>query len=115
MRIASNFGGGVAGWGTACGAVTGAAMSIGLLMGTNGTESLEEFEEKREKMRNLSQEFNQAFEEKWGHVNCYDLLGVNTRTPEGKAKYEEMKARGETKCGEYVEWAAEKVLELLKK
>jgi len=115
MRIASNFGGGVAGWGTACGAVTGAAMSIGLLMGTDGTESLEEFEEKREKMRSLTQEFNQAFEEKWGHVNCYDLLGVNTRTPEGKAKYEEMKARGETQCGEYVEWAAEKVLELLKK
>jgi C_GCAxxG_C_C family probable redox protein len=115
MRIASNFGGGVAGWGTACGAVTGAAMSIGLLMSTDGTESLEEFEEKREKMRSLTQEFNQAFEEKWGHVNCYDLLGVNTRTPEGKAKYEEMKARGETQCGEYVEWAAKKVLELLKK
>ncbi len=115
MRIASNFGGGVAGWGTVCGAVTGAAMSIGLLMGTDGTESLEEFEEKREKMRSLTQEFNQAFEEKWGHVNCYDLLGVNTRTPEGKAKYEDMKARGETHCGEYVKWAAKKVLELLKK
>jgi len=113
MRIASNFGGGVAGWGSACGAVTGAAMAIGLIMGTDGTESPEEYEENREKMRALTQKFNQAFEEKWGHINCYDLLGVNTRTPEGKARYEEMKARGETECANYVEWAAEKILELV--
>jgi C_GCAxxG_C_C family probable redox protein len=113
MRIASNFGGGVAGWGSACGAVTGAAMAIGLIMGTDGTESPEEYEENREKMRALTQKFNQAFEEKWGYINCYDLLGVNTRTPEGKARYEEMKDRGETECSNYVEWAAEKVLELV--
>lgn len=113
MRLASNFGGGVAGWGSACGAVTGAAMAIGLMMGTDGTESKEEFEGKREKMRELTQRFAGAFEEKWGHINCYDLLGVNTRTPEGKKRYEEMKERGETHCAEYVEWAAEKVIELV--
>jgi len=65
-------------------------------------------------MRALTQVFNNAFEEKWGNVNCYGLLGVNTRTPEGKARYEEMKARGETHCEEYVEWAAEKVLSILR-
>jgi C_GCAxxG_C_C family probable redox protein len=113
MRIASNFGGGVAGWGSACGAVTGAAMAIGLIMGTNGTESPEEYEEKREKMRDLTQKFHKAFEDRWGHINCYDLLGVNTRTPEGKVRYEEMKAKGETECADYVEWAAEKILELV--
>ena len=38
IRQASNFGGGVAGWGSACGAVTGAAMAIGLMLGTDGDE-----------------------------------------------------------------------------
>jgi C_GCAxxG_C_C family probable redox protein len=113
MELASNFGGGVAGWGTACGAVTGGAMALGLLMGTDGTESSDNFLEKRLKMRELTQNFLLDFEEKWGHINCYDLLGVNTRTPEGKKRYEEMKEKGETHCAEYVEWAAEKILELI--
>jgi len=114
MRLASNFGGGVAGWGSACGAVTGAAMGFGLLMGTEGDENPDEFQVKRERMRALTQVFMKAFEEKWGNVGCYGLLGVNTRTPEGKARYEEMKARGETRCEEYVRWAAEKAVAILR-
>ncbi len=113
MRLASNFGGGGAGWGSLCGAVSGSVMAVGLLLGTEGTESPEEFHSKRAKMREITQEIMQEFESRWGHVNCYDLLGVNTRTPEGKQKYELMKERGETHCAEYVEWAAEKVLEAL--
>jgi len=114
MRLASNFGGGVAGWGSVCGAVSGAAMAIGLAMGTEGEEKPDEFKAARDRMRALTQAFNRAFEERWGRVDCYGLLGVNTRTPEGKARYEEMKARGETHCDEYVRWAAEKVISLLK-
>ncbi len=113
MRVASNFGGGVAGWGSACGAVTGAAMAFGLLMGTEGDENPDEFKQKRDRMRAMTQVFNKAFEEKWGNVNCYGLLGVNTRTPEGKARYDEMKARGELHCEDYVKWAAEKVVSIL--
>lgn len=114
MRLASNFGGGVAGWGSACGAVTGAAMAFGLLMGTEGDENPGEFKVKRDRMRALTQVFIKAFEEKWGNVGCYGLLGVNTRTPEGKARYEEMKARRETHCEEYVRWTAEKALAILR-
>ena len=113
MKIASNFGGGGAGWGSLCGAVSGSVMAVGLLLGTEGTESPELFQSKRERMRAITQEIMGEFENHWGHVDCYDLLGVNTRTPEGKQRYEEMKARGETYCAEYVEWAAEKVLEIL--
>jgi C_GCAxxG_C_C family probable redox protein len=114
MRIASNFGGGVAGWGSACGAVTGAVMAFGLIMGTEGDENPDDFKVKRDRMRALTQVFMKAFEEKWGNVGCYGLLGVNTRTPEGKARYDEMKARGETHCDEYVKWAADKVLTILR-
>ena len=113
MRLASNFGGGGAGWGSLCGAVSGSVMAVGLLLGTEGTENPDEFQSKRERMREITQEIMQGFESQWGHVNCYALLGVNTRTPEGKKRYEGMKERGETHCAEYVEWAAEKVLEVL--
>jgi C_GCAxxG_C_C family probable redox protein len=113
VRLASNFGGGIAGWGSACGAVSGAAMAIGLIMGTEGTEPLEDFEETREKMRALTQVFHKSFEEKWGHIGCFDLLGVDTRTPKGKELYEEMKEKGETHCSQYVDWTVKKVLELI--
>jgi C_GCAxxG_C_C family probable redox protein len=113
MRIASNFGGGVAGWGSICGAVSGAAMALGLVYGTSGDEAEDEFNEKRTKMRALTQELMRAFEGEWGHIDCYGLLGFSTRTPEGKARYDELKAKGLLHCDEYVRWAERKSLELM--
>jgi C_GCAxxG_C_C family probable redox protein len=113
LRIASNFGGGVGGWGSICGAVSGANMALGLLYGTDGTESFDEFMEKRDKQKSLAKEFMRSFEDKFGSVNCLKLLGVDFRTEEGNKIYEEMKARGETHCGEYVEWAAKKTLDII--
>jgi len=113
MRIASNFGGGVAGWGDVCGAVSGAAMALGLVYGTSGDEAEKEFSEKRKQIRTLTQELMKAFEEEWSHVDCYGLLECNTRIPEGKAKYDEMKAKGLLHCDEYVQWAERKALELM--
>lgn len=114
MRIASGFGGGVGGWGSVCGAVSGAVMALGLIHGTEGTETVDEFSRKRDHQREMSQRFLAAFEEEFGTVNCMDLLGVDRRTEEGKIKYDEMKARGETHCGEYVEWASSQMLKILK-
>ena len=114
MRIASNFGGGLAGWGSACGAVSGATMAIGLLFGTEGSETPEDYESKREFQRTLTQKFMKAFEEEWGTIKCLDLLGVDFRTPEGKEIYELMKLREETHCPDYVTWSAEKVLKMIK-
>jgi len=114
MRIASGFGGGVGGWGSVCGAVSGAIMVLCLINGTEGTETADDFKRKRDHQRELSQKFLAAFEEKFGTVNCMDLLGVDRRTEEGRIKYDEMKARGETHCGEYVEWASSYMLEILK-
>ncbi len=114
LRIASNFGGGVAGWGSVCGAVSGASMAIGLLLGTEGWETPEVFERKREFQRSFIQEFMKAFEEEWGTIKCLDLLGVDFRTPEGKEIYELMKRREETHCPEYVTWSAEKVVNMIR-
>jgi hypothetical protein len=62
-------------------------------------------------MRTQTQKFLKAFEDKWGHINCFDLLGADTRTPEGKAKHESNKAKGIYFCEDFVEWTADKVLE----
>jgi len=115
MRIASLFGGGVGGWQSVCGAVSGACMALGLLKGTNGNEDLDAFTEMRQDARDACQEFMRAFEARWGAVNCLDLLGVDFRTEEGREVYEGMKERGETNCGEYVVSAAEMMIEILSK
>jgi C_GCAxxG_C_C family probable redox protein len=62
MRIASLFSGGVGGWQSVCGAVSGACMALGLLKGTNGNEDLDAFTEMRQDSRDACQEFMRAFE-----------------------------------------------------
>ena len=115
MRIASNFGGGVAGLGNICGALSAGMMALGLIHGTNGNDSKEEFEEKRNKLRDISQGLLLDFEREFGSMNCVYLLGIDRRTEEGKKLYDEKKSRGELRCDEYVEWTASKVLNILKK
>ena len=115
MRIASNLGGGIAGWGEICGAVSGAAMVLGLAYGTDGDEAKTTFDDMRTRERKLMQEFLKSFEERWGHLGCCALLGCTDCTPEARTKHaEELKAKGENHCDEYVDWAAEKTLDIIK-
>ena len=114
MRANSNLGGGGAGWGSLCGAVNGGCQVYGLLMGTNGDEPREEFRAKRKKMREKTEVYLKAFEEKWGHINCFDLLGANMRTEEGKKKYKENRAKGIYFCEDYVKWSSAKIIELIR-
>jgi C_GCAxxG_C_C family probable redox protein len=113
MKAASSLGGGVGGWGSACGAATGATIALGLAYGTDGEETLEEYSEKRGHLRDMSQVLLREFENEFGSVNCMDLLGVDRRTEEGKARYAEIKAQGLVKCDEYVAWCAKRTLEVL--
>jgi C_GCAxxG_C_C family probable redox protein len=116
MKTASNLGGGVAGVGSICGAITGGAMAIGLIMGTEGIEPPQKFDEMRVKERKITLELIDAFNKKWGNINCSDLLGCPGCTPEQRAKRgDELRARGESHCDEYVEWAAAETLKILKK
>ena len=74
---------------------------------------MEEFEGKRAAMRNITQEFLQSFEKEFGSINCMDLLGVDRRTEEGRKRYDELKDQSAFRCDEYVDWAAEKTLEMI--
>ena len=113
MRIASAFGGGVGGWGSVCGAASGAAMAYGLIHGSEGNETYDDYQEKRKHTRDRIQEFMAAFEGEFGTVKCLDLLGVDFRTEEGRKRYEELRKQGVFRCQEYVEWTSEKTIELL--
>jgi C_GCAxxG_C_C family probable redox protein len=116
MRIASNLGGGVAGWGDTCGALLGGVMSIGLLYGTEGGESHKEFAEKRLRERKITQGLIKEFQARWNEVLCRDLLGCPGCSPEERAKRgEELRARGESHCDEYVDWTAGKTPEVIQK
>jgi C_GCAxxG_C_C family probable redox protein len=113
LRIASGFGGGVAGWGSVCGAASGAIMALTLLNGTDGGETPGGFQERRDRLRDVSQDFLKSFEGEFGSVNCVDLLGVDRRTEEGKKRYDELKVKSVFRCSEYVDWATERVLKML--
>jgi C_GCAxxG_C_C family probable redox protein len=115
VRMASNLGGGVAGWGDMCGAIIGGVMVVGLIYGTNGDEPLQKFDEMRLKERKLTLELIRGFKEKWGNVGCCSLLGCEGCTPEERAKRgEDLRARGESHCDEYVDWAAVKTLDIIR-
>ena len=113
MKAASSLGGGVGGWGSACGAATGAVIALSLIHGTDGEEALRDFQAKRGRLREMSQVLLREFEDAFGSVNCMDLLGVDRRTDEGKVRYQEIKDQCTDRCNHYVDWAAKRVLETL--
>ena len=114
LRVASNLGGGVAGWGDMCGALLGGVMAIGFVYGTNGDEPVQEFDDMRLSERRITQELIKEFKEKWGHVGCCSLLGCEGCTPDERTRRgEELRARGESHCDDYVDWVAVKSLEII--
>jgi C_GCAxxG_C_C family probable redox protein len=114
MKIASVFGGGIGGTGNVCGAVSGAAMCLGMALGTTGNEPSEEFKETREKVRELVKEVIFKFTNAWGTVCCEHLKAMD----EGKEKLVGTKRQNQQPeqkmCGEYVAWASDMVIRLLK-
>lgn len=106
LKLASSFGSGI-NEGLVCGAVIGACLAIGINYGyTDGGDI-----SAKEKTKNIVTSFKQKFREKFGTINCSELLGLDMSDPEMKAR------AGEdglyiTKCPEFVSYAAKLVEEL---
>lgn len=117
MKAASLTGASVGYSGSACGAVVGIATALGLVYGTDGEESLEEFQEKRENNMALIRPLLREFKETFGFVNCKDLTGLDFLVDEDLEKWPAVSAerneKGPVKCDDYIDWAAKKVLEIL--
>ena len=79
LRLAGTFGGGIAGSGETCGAVTGGLMVIGLRQGIIDPQDPKSKERSREQGRRFMERFASVF----GSTKCRDLLGCDPGTTEG--------------------------------
>jgi C_GCAxxG_C_C family probable redox protein len=106
LRLATMFGGGVAGSGDGmCGAVTGALMAISMRYGMGGIEELAN----KTKTYELGRQFMVEFEKRIGSCRCESILGLCIGVPENLQKAREMKLF-ETVCSDVVA-AASDILE----
>jgi C_GCAxxG_C_C family probable redox protein len=114
LKIASVFGGGIGGSGKVCGAVSGAAMVLGLALGTTGNESPIVFKKQREKANALVKKFISKFTEAWGTVCCEHLKAMD-EGKENRVGLQRQNQKPEEKmCDEYVEWASDFITNILK-
>jgi C_GCAxxG_C_C family probable redox protein len=102
LKISQPFGGGIAGTGSTCGAVTGALLAIGLRHGRFRPEDAAA----KDKTYALVLEFINRFRERHGSIVCRELIGVDLGAPEG---HEEARRRGlfTERCSLFVSQAAE--------
>ncbi len=103
--VASAFGGGIARRGYTCGAVSGAALAVGLALGR--MDASESRNPSYEAMGRFLDEFGQRF----GSVMCKDISGVDFLTKEGQREYKE-RVHAE-KCCPVVRFAARRICEIL--
>lgn len=94
---ATAFGGGMGRSGHICGAVSGGLIAIGLAVGRTEAKDEDGKQEAYEAARQLLQ----SFRRQWGALTCRELTQCDLSTPEGYAKYKELKLH-ETKCSKIV-------------
>ena len=78
-HIAAPFGGGLAHRGETCGAVSGAAMVIGLKFGNTSAED----KDSKENAHQLTEELIKRFESRHGTITCRELIDWDISTPNG--------------------------------
>ncbi len=107
-RMATPFGGGVARWGTICGALIGGAMALGFCYGRTQAEE----KEKKEKTYKKVQEMLREFEEDFGTIQCKNLIQLNLSDPADRQKFQEMKLIN--RCSQFVAKSVESARRLLR-
>jgi C_GCAxxG_C_C family probable redox protein len=108
LRLSQPFGGGIAGGGDWCGALTGAFLAAGLKYGRVRPEDAAA----KDKTYAVVRELTSRFAAGHGSFKCRDLLGCDIGTPEGRRKADELKLH-RTKCEDLVAGAVALLEELL--
>jgi C_GCAxxG_C_C family probable redox protein len=108
------FTGGIGGQQKApCGAVSAAAICLGLRHHTYATDK-QKTKQARLDARQHSSEFINSFIDKFGSIVCFDLVGIDFSKPGGYQRFQESGVWKE-KCDNFVQFAIEKLYELDKK
>lgn len=97
-RIATGLCGGVSRTCGECGAVNGAILGLGLLMGRDSQE------ESAEDCYAAVQSFKKAFEDRFGSTNCRTLTGCDLGTDEGQRSFVDLNLK--QTCSKITEQAA---------
>jgi C_GCAxxG_C_C family probable redox protein len=109
LRLATVFGGGVAGSGGGmCGAVTGALMAISMRYDMGGIGELAN----KKRTYELGRQFMEEFEKRMGSCRCESMLGLCIGEPENLQKARELKLF-ETVCVDAVGTASDILEEML--
>ena len=106
FRLSSAFGGSARS-GNLCGAVSGALMALGYVKANEAGDK-----EGQKEAYAFYIEFNRRFKERFGALNCRELVGCDMSTPEGKA-FSEAHPEVKAKCPELIEGAIEIAREML--
>lgn len=103
-KIAAPFGGGIGRSGSVCGALTGAAMALGIMYGTNEPSA-----DKRQEAYERAKSLCEQFAKRHGSIICRDLIGFDLSDP---AKLQEAREANvfREKCDKYVKSAIEILL-----
>ena len=105
-RVGTGIGAGVSLNGLLCGSVSSVAMAIGIKYGRIRPE------ESPQPVWDMVDKYVAEFRERFGHVNCRQLTGLNLKTKEGLKEYY---ARvHDYACVERLKFAVEKALEILR-
>lgn len=105
-KIAAGFGGGIGRCGSACGALTGSVMAVGIKYASN-----EAGVEKRAETYAKAKKLYKQFEKQQGTVLCRDLIKYDLSNPDEAAKFRQEKV-SEKVCVNLIKSAIENFLEL---
>jgi C_GCAxxG_C_C family probable redox protein len=105
------FTGGIGGQQQApCGAVSAAAICVGLRHGNYATDK-QKVKQARLDSRQRASELLKSFADKFGSIVCLDLVGIDFSEPGGYQRFQESGIWKE-KCDSYVQFVIEKLYEL---
>ncbi len=107
VTVGRYFGGGIAGMGETCGAITGTAMALGMRDMCLGEPSEDLRAATVDGLRDMVRDFGVTFECR----RCADLTGFDLSTPEGHDAFMESDKRG--RCADYVGYMCDRLAPLL--
>jgi len=99
--------GGIAYFGGVCGAITGAAMAVGIL----AERRISDHKEAKRTARRIIMRYMDQFEEEYQTVNCRDLIGLDIRDEHGHHKFIE-EGIWRTTCMDQIEFAVKQLFAL---
>jgi len=108
LAVAAQYlGGGLAGMGETCGALTGAAVALGLRSVCHGQESEDATPTATEFLQQLVRDFEREF----GSRRCFDLTGFDLSDPEQREAFFASDIR--PRCQDYVTWSCKRLTPFL--